>query len=377
MRALLLLLFCTRAFAQTDYFDKYYPLVDKAENAFCKDNFKEAIDYYKQAFISVKKPHARDIYNGVVCYYLAGNIDGAKPWLILLAKKGIAPELLESQEAFQEQTIKNSWQSFKPIYVQIQSAFEPQPTDELNKLKEKFDSNSEAIREIYKELPEYVFEYDSTVVVSKEDSLNNNKKFREVERIYYQMSFDAIEHILKHGFPEEGVFAIADDNFLSDRFKSYISHLKFYSELNASKLDTVLGQPKHELISKLNEKLIEEVAKGNIHRDYVLEVVKGDSVLDNLYFVRAIVSKDLKCDDRNEHLFIKPKTDSNSRYFDLLLGENEEYQIEKGKYALFKNEYFLMNDVATLEAVFIDRCEELSKMYNDLIETEPVVFDEL
>lgn len=371
---ILILFISSRAFAQADYFDKYYPLIDRAEYAVTQDNFQEAIHLYSEAFKAVDRPLMRDIYNGVVCYYLSGNIDAAKPWLIILAKNGVEPAVLENQEVFQDMNIKAQWDVFKPVYVQIQSMFQATPTDDLNTLTNTIDAYVMEIRDLYDKLPDEAFDQEKNTSITKEDSLLIKKSFELVDKLYDEISFQALEYVLKNGFPNESIYGMTDEGLISDGLRGFLSNIKFYAQLHTTPQDTILGLPKMEIIKKLNDKLLEEVAKGNIHRDYVLEIIKGDYKLENLYFVRAVIPKELSCFDEIEHLFIKPKPNNDSRFFDALLGENEEMQIEKGKYALFKNELFLMNDVAIYEDVVVDSCEQFEQMSKTFIRVEPVQY---
>src|SRR5690606_18722951 len=114
---------------------------------------------------------------------------------------------------------------------------------------------------------------------------------------------------------------IVSEDLTMDALRSFLSNIRFYALLSAGSEDSSA-----EMITRLNEKLLEEVGNGHVHRDYVLESVGGG----NLSFVRLVIPEDLSCGGQGEQVFIKPKADHS---FDLLLGENEEMQIAKGYYS--------------------------------------------
>lgn len=353
---------CFSASAQTDFYEKYYPVIDRAEQAFIRDEFTEAIRYYTEAFKAVEKPLARDLYNGVVCYYLSGNIDGAKPWLLLLARKGIDPAVLESQEAFKATNIQEEWENFKPVYQQIYGMFVPSKDEATDRLIRDIQEKMEEIRVIHNTLPDIYYEMDSLTVVSPEDSAAISRGESKMKAIYDTISRAAADHIIRYGLPSEDRYGIVSEDLTMDALRSFLSNIRFYSLLTAASEDGSAGQ---ELISRLNEKLLEEVGNGNVHRDYVLESVSGE----NLSFVRLVIPEELSCVTTGDQVFIRPRNRSD-RSFDLLMGENEELQIAKGYYSVFRNEYFLMHEKAVYEEVVAENCEQVMKMSEELIRVE-------
>lgn len=119
----LLLLSPLIALSQADYFVKYYPQIDLAEKKVLEGDYRRAQFYYSEAFSAVQEPLARDIYNAVVCNFLLKDFTGAKPLLIVLAKKGVSLEILESNDAFHLEKVKHEWANFKLIYTQIANSF--------------------------------------------------------------------------------------------------------------------------------------------------------------------------------------------------------------------------------------------------------------
>lgn len=346
--------------AQTDFYEKYYPAIDRAEQAFIRDEFTEAIRHYTRAFKEVEKPLARDLYNGVICYYLSGNVDGAKPWLLLLARKGIDPAVLESQEAFKAPNIQEEWESFKPIYQQVYDMFAPVKDEATDQLIRNIQEQMEEIRVIHNGLPDIYYEMDSLNVLSAEDSAAISRGESKMKDIYTTISAAAAEHIIRYGLPSEDRYGIVSEDLAMDALRSFLSNIRFYALLS-----TASGGGR-EVMGLLNERLLEEVGKGNVHRDYVLETVSGE----HLSFVRLMIPEGLICAASGEQVFIKPRDKDSDRSFDPLFGENEEMQIAKGYYSIFRNEYFLLCDTATHEDVEVENCEQLMKTGQELIRVE-------
>lgn len=362
MRAVLFLFFSFPVFAQTDFYEKYYPAIDRAEQAFIRDEFTEAIRHYTEAFKAVEKPLARDLYNGVVCYYLSGNIDGAKPWLLLLARKGIDPAVLESQEAFRASNIQAEWESFKPVYRQVYDMFTPDKDDATDQLIRSIQEQMEEIRTLHNSLPDIYYEMDSLTVLTPEDSAAISLGESKMKAIYDAISRAAADHIIRHGLPSEDRYGIVSEDLTMDALRSFLSNIRFYSLLTGA-----AGETGPELVHQLNEKLLEEVGKGNVHRDYVLETAGAG----NLSFVRLVIPEELSCTVKGDLVFVKPRSkEADDSLFDLLSGENEEMQIAKGYYSIFRNEYFLMHEQATYEDVEAENCEHIMKLGQELIRVE-------
>lgn len=359
MRAVLFLfVFCSfPAWGQTDFYEKYYPAIDRAEQAFIRDEFTEAIRHYTEAFKAVEKPLARDIYNGVVCYYLSGNIDGAKPWLLLLARKGIDPAVLEGQEAFKASNIQAEWKTFRPVYQQIYDTFSPDKDEATDQLIRTIQEQMEEIRKIHNGLPDIYYEMDSLTVLTPGDSAAISLGESKMKAIYDAVSTAAADHIMRYGLPSEDRYGIVSEDLTMDALRSFLSNINFYS---------LLPGTSPEMLRPLNEKLLEEVGKGNVHRDYVLETVDAGK----LSFVRLVIPDELSCAVKGDAVFVKPRTKGPDDSFELLAGENEEMQIAKGYYAIFRNEYFLIHEQATYEDVVAENCEHIMKLGQELIRVE-------
>ena len=121
MKKSLLLFFLVNfsLFAQENFLETYHPYRNKAEMAIVEGNYAKASAAYKTAFESVKNPLAKDIFNATVCKFLQNDFEGAKLYLLKLAKKGISAERLEAKDAFGMVNVKNEWQKFKNTYNQI------------------------------------------------------------------------------------------------------------------------------------------------------------------------------------------------------------------------------------------------------------------
>lgn len=84
-------------------------------------NYQEASAEYKIVFESVNIPLAKDIFNVIVCKFLQNDFEGAKLYLLMLAKKGISIESLEKKDAFFMIHVRNEQQNFKTTYNKIKS----------------------------------------------------------------------------------------------------------------------------------------------------------------------------------------------------------------------------------------------------------------
>ncbi len=347
--------------AQLSYFDKYYPQIDSAEYAFSQDNFKEAIKHYSQAFKEVEKPLVRDIYNGVVCHFLTGNIDAAKPWLILLAKKDVDPKLLEVQEAFKEPQIKKGWEAFKPMYEQIRLGEEKDLKPEADELIVLINENIGKHNAFWEDFPKAFVEGDTTQFTAVE--LKSWRDKAKGARVFTQTIYDACtRYILAHGVPSESEMSLVSEDLLMNPLTYFFDKGFIYSNLHVTSDSLILGKPKAVVIAEVNSKLLSEVDKGHIHRDYVLKLVKMDYKLESLFFIKARIALEIDCGVEKTQLFLKPKLDNPSRYFDKLLGGNDDILEVKGQYAILKNELFLVSNVPIYEDVIIDSCDELQEL---------------
>ncbi len=118
----LFLLFLSAGGVTAQFSKIYYPDINRAEMAITQGLYSEASAAYREAFSNVKHPLALDLYNATVCRILSNDFEGAKPYLLKLATKGIPVETLEKEDVFQK--VYSRWETFKPVYRQIQSTFE-------------------------------------------------------------------------------------------------------------------------------------------------------------------------------------------------------------------------------------------------------------
>ena len=100
----------------------YYPHINRAELAITREQYTEALAAYREAFAAVKYPLALDLCNAVMCKISLRDFEGAKPFLLKLATKGIPAGTLEEDDLFRK--VSAQWETFKPVYSQIQSTFE-------------------------------------------------------------------------------------------------------------------------------------------------------------------------------------------------------------------------------------------------------------
>lgn len=339
MRAILLVFLSFTAFGQTDYFEKYYPLIDQAEEAYIHEEFNSALLFYASAFKEVEKPLARDVFNGVVCYYMSGNIDGAKPWLLQLAAKGVDPAILESQAVFQVEAIAQEWQKFKPVYLQVYQMFTPDKDGKTDELIGQIQAAMGEVRTLHGALPDVYFEMDSSTVLSSQDSLKIRETEVKMDKLYMDMAVKAVDYILENGLPQEGRYGITSEDLSMDALRSFLSNIQFYTLLEKSS-----DFPKARL-QALKYRLLDEVGKGNVHRDYVWNLLYEDNQLE---YVKVLGVEEC------EQWFLKPRLGEDLSFF-----ENEELLISKGLYAVGKNTYFLLPDLGVGKEMEIENCTEI------------------
>lgn len=117
MKYWFILFISVSSLAQSTFSESYYPDIDRAELAVIQKDYNAAIEAYNTAFSKVKKPLARDLYNVAMCKILLNDVDGAKPYLLKIASKGVPIDFIEK-------TIPRiNWTEFKPIYNQISQTF--------------------------------------------------------------------------------------------------------------------------------------------------------------------------------------------------------------------------------------------------------------
>lgn len=117
----------------------YYPHINRAELAITREHYSEASAAYREAFANVKYPLALDLYNATVCKILLHDFEGAKPFLLKLAAKGIPAGTLEKEDVFQK--VHGQWEAFKPVYHQIQSTFESSLPDSVQAWAEEWQKS--------------------------------------------------------------------------------------------------------------------------------------------------------------------------------------------------------------------------------------------
>jgi hypothetical protein len=339
MRAILLILLSYTAFGQTDYFEKYYPLIDQAEEAYIHEEFNSALLFYTSAFKEVEKPLARDLFNGIVCHYMTGDIDAAKPWLLQLAARGVDPALIESQLVFQVADISLEWQKFKPVYQQVYQMFTPDKDADTDQLIEVLQEKMREVRILHASLPDSYFEMDSSTVFSQQDSLKIKDTEAKMDKLYMDMSLHAVDYILEHGLPQEGRYGINSEDLSMDGLRSFLSNIQFYSLLEKS------DQFPKQKLQALKYRLLDEVGKGNVHRDYVWTLLYEDNPME---FIKVVGVEDC------EQWFLKPRLGEGLSFF-----ENEDLLTKKGLYAVAKNTYFLMPELGIGNEMEVEACSEI------------------
>lgn len=197
-KKILLILFLTPYLTTAQFSKTYYPSINKAELAITRESYVEASMAYQEAFSKVKYPLALDLYNATVCRILLNDFEGSKPYLLKLAAKGIPLETLDKEDIIQK--VSARWEAFKPIYYQIQSAFEKSVPDSVQTWIRKWENK-------HTEKPKKILQV-------------RGERSTESVQLYYFEDVGARMDLEKHlkitgGYSEEEEGLLSDDYLLT------------------------------------------------------------------------------------------------------------------------------------------------------------------
>ena len=252
------LLIFTNGFAQKPYSETYYPFINKAEVAIVQGEFREAHKHYHSAFVNVRYALARDLFNAAACKILLGDFDGAKPYFLKLAAKGIPPELLQNEEIILR--ISDKWDTFKPIYLQIYDNFTPTISEEVSEVLHKIKSasptiiQSGSVIEIKADNPVYITRKGISLTSRSENQIQLEKLLDSTGGFHEHQSGMADPNLLL-------------DNLNTKAFSNLAQTVHFISHGNA--------EIKPELVKHLNTTNYthEGIEAGKWHRDIISQTL--------------------------------------------------------------------------------------------------------
>jgi hypothetical protein len=132
---LLLLLYASLSQAQGDFTRIYHPIINEAELAIVDTNYYDALDFYKEAFVNVKKPFAKDYYNAAICAAMVGKTSLVFDYLERIVEKGFPADSLRKDAFFHymADTCKR-WNDFEKQMRLVKPNINKELRDSLNKL---------------------------------------------------------------------------------------------------------------------------------------------------------------------------------------------------------------------------------------------------
>jgi hypothetical protein len=137
MKKLLLLLFLysSISYAQTDFTRIYHPIINEAELAIVDTNYHEALAFYNEAFANVEKPFAKDYYNAAICATLVGKMPVTFDFLEKIVAKGYLVENFRKDFFFKNiaDTCKQ-WANFEKQARLIKPQINTELKDSLQKI---------------------------------------------------------------------------------------------------------------------------------------------------------------------------------------------------------------------------------------------------
>jgi hypothetical protein len=285
----LTLLLTSPLFAQVDFRKEYYPAINRAEMAVTKDDYQTAFTEYQTAFLAVKSPLARDIFNAVACKFLLNDFEGAKPLLLKLAKKGISAEVLERKEVFNSLNIKEEWILFKSIYSDV---LKGTLGEELSSIDQRIKSNKDSL-DYYLEIP---FNYQRVDFgkgmqyynFDKIDSLRlNDNEYKYALPFHLPEEVEFLKQSLKskvdkfYLIRKELLLQKLRNEGLKDEFEnvhpdSKLSASKFYVALEQEDY-TMLRKPSNDSLLKLTPiNNLNDIEKDEILKYMRLAVIEGE-----------------------------------------------------------------------------------------------------
>ena len=346
--------------AQENFLETYHPNRNKAEMAIVADDYKTAAKYYSEAFGAVKNPLAKDIFNAMVCHLLMDDFDMAKKYLIKLAGKGIAEELMNAVTIFNDDKYRLFWEQNQAIYKSIEKLLLETNDIENNMTKGDLkmnavitDSSGNVVSNhnysVFGSVEEALKSLDMDGIIPEEKSfLIDNIKHKERINLHHNIDFSTYNNLKKD----------IDRNFTITELSHVIN---FY--LKNTPEDSIS-------ILKIKEKIIEAVKLGILNPYYALE--NSPNYKKILYtnkpsLLKINVTDDANCTFYKDKIYYKKSIMTEKQLADyeeskILFGlESVEEKKQKNLYSQLKNKYFILPNYLIFEAISVNNCEEADR----------------
>lgn len=126
---------------EVNFLKAYHPAINRAELAVIDEKYKEALDFYRQAFESVPKGFMKDYFNAAVCATYTGDASNTYKYLLEVAAKGISLDFVKDEPAFIGIQRDPNWRDFEKQYLTKKRDFDASINksllDKLNKIYER------------------------------------------------------------------------------------------------------------------------------------------------------------------------------------------------------------------------------------------------
>jgi hypothetical protein len=283
----LFLFLLSSAIAQKPYSEVYYPSINLAEEAIIKSDYSLAHKHYSSAFSNVKNALARDLFNAAACKILLNDFDGAKPYLLKLAARGVPTRLLENEEVLL--LAYEKWESFKPTYLQIYTLFTPTVNENIEEKVEKLKSLSPRTIRIGSLIE--IKASDAPIYISSDTSTLNYR---------LQLKHNLIQLLEQEGGYFENQSGISDQELILDnihteafKFTPRLTNFKAFSNNHFSPI----------LADETKKYLIDGIEKGKWHRDIISKTIHLQ--LEDTGVKVAKYSIEEKCHDVKSGIYFK------------------------------------------------------------------------
>lgn len=358
MKYFILLLFSIQAICQEKFSDIYYPHIDKAELAITTEDYKQAIQNYESAFAKVKHPLALDLYNTAVCKVRLNDFDGAKPFLIKLAAKGLPIDVLENETIFKN--LGSRWELFKPVYIQIQSSFVSSVPEEIRIIAEKLKDSeiryAKQLKIAYNKVTQEELEKYEVIRKELKDTVGLDKTQGLIMEIFLNKT--RLEGIIDstRGFSENEV-GLSDEKLLStwlnNRIHNPMDQVIYWD--TAVKSVYILTLPVKK--DFYHEKYIAEgIETGKWHRETIKSLVKNKMGTENLSIAEFNVEE--KCETIEHGYYIRHNSETMEKEITTYsFLENEDLELAKTIYNLKGNTDFKLSSPKTVNRLFFASCQ--------------------
>lgn len=178
---------------QGNYVDVYYPLIRKAEISITNHAYREALQFYKQAFSEINHSFAIDYYNATLCELQLQAYSKAGKYAGKLMDKGVDTLFFQSP-VFEALRTHKKWDKQLQTYPAIRA-----------KYISRIDTS------LYKEIVSMV-ENTQSSRRRKDDYSSYREEIRRAD----SANMSRIKQIIaQFGYPDENLIGIHDNNFFA------------------------------------------------------------------------------------------------------------------------------------------------------------------